>query len=144
MEAARRIDNRSSREEKIALFRSLFRGRQDLYARRFVSRKTGEAGYSPACGNEWVRGVCEKPRIKCSDCAHRLLLPLSDEAIRWHLSGQDRAGGEFVAGIYPMLADETCYFLTADFDKASWKEDTQAFLDIANLFVAGCRGLHAS
>ena len=65
MEAKSMIDNRSTAEEKIALFRGLFRGRPDVYARRFVSRKTGDAGYSPACGNEWVRGVCEKPRIKC-------------------------------------------------------------------------------
>jgi superfamily II DNA or RNA helicase/very-short-patch-repair endonuclease len=129
MEATCRIDNRSSAKEKIALFRSLFRGRPDVYARRFVSGKTGKAGYSPACGNEWVRGVCEKPRVKCSDCTHRLLLPLIDEAIRWHLSGQDGVGREFVAGIYPMLTDETCFFLAADFDKASWQEDARAFLD---------------
>src|SRR5438270_14029628 len=50
--------------EKIDLFRSLFRGREDVYPRRFESRKTGKTGYSPACANEWVRGVCEKPRIK--------------------------------------------------------------------------------
>ena len=133
MVATNTIENRSPAEEKIALFRALFRGRPDVYARRFVSRKTGKAGYSPACGNEWVRGICEKPRIKCSACARRLLLPLNDEAVRWHLSGQDSAGGEFVAGIYPMLADETCYFLAADFDKASWQEDARAFLDTCRL-----------
>jgi len=127
------IDNRSFAEEKIALFRSLFRGRSDVYARRFVSRKNGNAGYSPACGNEWIRGVCEKPRIKCSDCAHRQLLPLSDETIRWHLSGQDSAGREFVAGVYPMLVDENCFFLAADFDKASWQEDAWAFLHTCRL-----------
>lgn len=135
MEATRTIDNRSHAEEKVALFRGLFRGRADVYARRFVSRKTGKAGYSPACGNEWVRGVCEKPAIKCSDCAHRLLLPLNDEAIRWHLSGQDSAGREFVAGIYPMLADESCFFLAADFDKESWQDDTRAFLDTCRLMA---------
>jgi len=53
---------------KIALFRSLFKGREDIYPQRFESRKTGKAGYSPACGNEWVRGICEKPKIKCSEC----------------------------------------------------------------------------
>lgn len=123
------VGNRSTAEEKVALFRGLFRGRTDVYARRFESRKTGKSGYSPACGNEWVRGVCEKPKIKCSDCAHRLLLPLNDEIIRWHLSGQDSAGREFVAGVYPMLADETCFFLAADFDKESWQDDAKAFLD---------------
>src|SRR5436190_330552 len=53
----------ASAELKIKLFRSFFRGREDVYPRRFESRKTGRAGYQPACGNEWVRGVCEKPRI---------------------------------------------------------------------------------
>ena len=62
------VTNASPPAEKIALFRPLFRGREDVYPHRFESRKTGRAGYSPACGNEWVRGVCEKPRIKCSDC----------------------------------------------------------------------------
>jgi hypothetical protein len=69
MEAAGTVDNRSSAEEKIVFFRSLFRGRSDVYARRFVSRKSAKTGHSTACGNEWVRGICEKPRVKCSDCA---------------------------------------------------------------------------
>ncbi len=58
----------SSSEAKIALFRSLFRGRDDVYPRRFESRKTGKSGYAPACSNEWVRGICEKPHIKCAEC----------------------------------------------------------------------------
>jgi hypothetical protein len=114
---------------KIALFRSLFRGREDVYPRRFESRKTGKSGYTPACAHEWVRGVCEKPHVKCADCVHRRLLPMTDEVIRWHLSGQDDDGRPFVAGVYPLLADETCCFLAIDFDKAGWREDTEAFLD---------------
>jgi hypothetical protein len=62
------IDRNSAPAEKVALFRSLFRGRDDVYPRRFESRKTGKAGYAPACANEWVRGICEKPRIKCAVC----------------------------------------------------------------------------
>jgi superfamily II DNA or RNA helicase/very-short-patch-repair endonuclease len=122
------VSHYSPVKDKIALFRSLFRGREDVYPRRFVSRRTGRAGYAPACGNEWVRGVCEKPRIKCAECPHRRFLPVTDEVIRWHLSGQDRSGGDFVMGVYPMLLDETCFFLAADFDKASWREDVGAFL----------------
>src|SRR5213592_4218002 len=45
----------STPEAKIALFRSLFRGREDVYPRRFENRKTGKAGYAPACANEWIR-----------------------------------------------------------------------------------------
>jgi len=111
------VTQHSSPEEKVALFRSLFRGREDVYPLRFESRRTGKSGYQPACGNEWVRGVCDKPRIKCSDCPNQAFLPVTDEVIRWHLSGHDDKGRDFVIGVYPMLLDETCYFLAVDFAK---------------------------
>ena len=123
------VHQHSAADAKIRLFRSLFRGRDDVYPRRFESRKTGKSGYAPACGNEWVRGICEKPRIKCADCLHQRFLPMTDEVIRWHLSGFDPAGQPFVAGIYPMLQDETCFFLAVDFDKEGWREDAGAFLE---------------
>ena len=123
------VNHRSPAQAKIALFRSLFHGREDVYPQRFESRKTGRAGYSPACGNEWVRGICEKPRIKCSECPNQRFLPITDEAIRWHLCGQDDKGREFVMGVYSMLRDETCFFLAADFDKATWQQDAGAFLE---------------
>ena len=110
-------------EEKIALFRSLFRGRDDVYPRRFESRKTGKSGYSPVCANEWVRGLCDKRKTKCVECPNRQFLPVTDDVIRHHLSGADANGRDFVAGIYPMLLDETCYFLAADFDKETWQDD---------------------
>ncbi len=111
------------------MFRALFRGRADVYARRFESRKTGKSGYAPACANEWVRGICEKPRVKCAECPNRRFLPVTDEVIRWHLSGRDDAGKPFVAGVYPMLLDETCFFLAVDFDKNNWLEDSTAFIE---------------
>src|SRR5262247_1853369 len=123
------VDQRSSSEVKIALFRSLFRGREDVYPRRFESRMTGRSGYAPACANEWVRGVCEKPRIKCAECPNRRFLQVTDDVIRWHLSGHDAEGQAFVAGVYPLLQDETCFFLGVDFDKAGWREDAAAFLE---------------
>ena len=123
------VCHRSPPEAKIALFRSLFRGRSDVYPRRFESRTSGRSGYSPACGNEWVPGVCEKPRVKCATCQHRQFLPVTDEVIRWHLSGQDDRGGDFVAGVYPMLLDETCFFLAIDFDKTSWQDDAHAVVE---------------
>ena len=86
------VDRTSSSQAKIALFRSLFRGREDVYPRRFESRKTGKSGYAPACANEWVRGICEKPRIKCAECPNRRFLPVTDDVIRWHLSGHDDDG----------------------------------------------------
>ena len=124
-------------EAKIALFRSLFRGRTDVYPRRFENRKTGKAGYAPACANEWVRGVCEKPRIKCAECPNRRFLPVTDDVIRYHLSGTDPDGKAFVGGVYPLLLDETCFFLAVDFDKGAWRDDAAAF-------VHTCRGLQLS
>src|SRR4029077_18307606 len=110
------ITRNSSPAAKIQLFQSLFRGRDDVYPRRFESRKTGKSGYAPACANEWVHGVCEKPRIKCTDCPNRRFFPITDEVIGWHLSGRDGRGLEFVIGAYAMLLDETCFFLAVDFD----------------------------
>ncbi|MFH1122910.1 MAG: DEAD/DEAH box helicase family protein, partial [Pseudomonadota bacterium] len=123
------VNQHSPSAAKIALFRSLFRGRDDVYPRRFESRKTGKSGYQPACANEWVQGLCDKRLVRCAECPNRRFLPVTDETIRWHLSGQDDTGRDFVMGIYPMLLDETCFFLAADFDKESWREDVGAFLE---------------
>ena len=124
------VHRHSSPEAKIALFRSLFCGREDVFARRFESRKTGRSGYSPACASEWVPGVCDKPRTKCVKCLHRQLIPVSDEVVRAHLIGSGVAGRPFVMGIYPMLLDETCFFLAMDLDKAGWQDDARALLDM--------------
>ena len=123
------VDQHASAEAKIALFRSLFRGREDVYPRRFESRKSGKSGYAPACSNEWVRGICEKPRVKCAECPNRRFLSVNETVIRWHLSGQDDAGQPFVAGVYPMLLDETCFVLAVDFDKQGWADDARVFLE---------------
>jgi hypothetical protein len=110
-----------SQEGKVALFRSLFRGREDVYPLRWEAR-TEKSGYSPACANEWKRSLCVKPWIKCSECENRELLPVTDDLIQQHLIGKR------TIGVYPLLPDETCWFLAADFDKATWKEDAGAFL----------------
>lgn len=87
--------SRLSTDEKVALFRRLFRGRTDVFPVRWESKTTGKSGYAPACANEWRAGVCEKPRIKCGDCGHRLLMPLSDAVIYKHLAG------DHTVGVYP-------------------------------------------
>jgi len=110
-----------SNAEKVALFHSLFHGRDDVFPRRWENSKTNKVGYAPACHNEWVRGVCEKPRIKCGNCPNQAFVPVNDEIVRSHLLGRNIANPEraepFVAGVYPLLTDETCWFLAADFDK---------------------------
>ena len=121
-----------SNVEKVALFRSLFRGRDDVFPRRWENSKTGKSGYAPACYNEWLRGICKKPQIKCSKCPNQAFVPVSDDIVRNHLQGRDitnpRKTESFVAGVYPLMADETCWFLAVDFDKQFWQRDALAFL----------------
>ena len=107
--------------DKIAIFRRLLRGRDDVYPIRWESRKTGRAGYSPACANEWKAGVCDKPRVKCGECQNRDLLPLDARAISKHLAGKQ------TIGIYPLLKNNHCFFLAVDFDKESWRDDAKRF-----------------
>ncbi|MBT8767338.1 TOTE conflict system archaeo-eukaryotic primase domain-containing protein [Metapseudomonas boanensis] len=111
---------RLATDAKLELFRRLFQGRADVFPLRWES-KTGKSGYSPACANEWRVGVCEKPRIKCGECPHRQLIPLSDQVLYRHLAG------EIVIGVYPLMPDDTCHFLAVDFDEADWRDDVRAF-----------------
>ena len=115
-----------SPEEKVRLFRQLFRGRGDVFPTRFVSKKTGKPGYAPACTNKFVRGVCELPKVKCSECPSQAFVHSDDAAVLAHLQGRH------VMGVYPLLEDETCWFLAVDFDKSTWQDDVLAF-------VATCR-----
>lgn len=127
-----RVTTASPTAEKIALFRSLFRGREEVFPRRWENPKSGKSGYSPVCRNEWVRGICGKPQVKCGECPNQAFIPFGDDIIRSHLTGRAAGNtGDFIAGIYPMRADETCWFLAADFDKKSWKRDIVAFRDTA-------------
>jgi hypothetical protein len=126
------VTSASSSAEKVSLFRRLFAGRADVFPIRWENRKTGKRGYAPACANEWVRGICEKPRVRCSECPHQAFIPVSDEVIERHLRGGDRpgsSGGDFVAGVYPLLPDESCWFLAADFDNENWAADASAVLE---------------
>ena len=114
--------------EKLALFKSLFRGRADVFPRRWENPRTGKSGYAPACRNEWVRGICGKPQVRCGECPHQAFIPVGDAVLLSHLQGQAPPGTlgkspDFVVGVYPMLADETCSFIAADFDKSSWARD---------------------
>ncbi len=105
---------------RLRCFADWFRGRDDVWALRWESKNSGKSGYSPACANEWQPGICGKPRIKCSDCSHRQLIPVSDPVIYRHLAG------EHTIGVYPLLEDDFCYFLAVDFDEAEWQADASA------------------
>jgi superfamily II DNA or RNA helicase len=131
------VTNESPEHDKIALFRTLFRGREDVFAKRFESKRSGKSGYQPVCNNEWVRPICQKPKVKCPVCENRDFTPITDDVVRNHLIGKDPTDQyqrEFVIGVYPMLADETCRFLAVDFDKKSWAKDAKAYLDTCKDF----------
>ena len=121
------IDRNSTIEKKIALFRRLFRGRSDVFPIRWENHTTGRSGYAPACANEWQRGICEKPKVKCSACPNQAFRAVDEVSIDRHLRGTDTNGAPFVMGVYPMLADNTCSFLAADFDEGEWRRDVFAF-----------------
>ncbi len=107
--------------EKVALFMALFRGRADVYPKRWINTKKSTQGYSPACSNEWARGLCDKPKVKCGECPNQAFIPVTEKTIHDHLQGRH------VIGAYPMLPDETCWFLAVDFDKGQWQADVRAF-----------------
>lgn len=116
----------STSREKIDFFLSLFRGRNDLYAKRYYNLKTGKSGYVPACRNEWLPGICDKKAHRCPECPNRAFTPLSAQTVRAHLMGKDEFFRD-VVGIYPMLEDDCTWLLAVDFDEEAWQEDISAF-----------------
>jgi hypothetical protein len=116
------LPDQLSPDAKVSLFRTLFRGREDVYATRWEG-KNGRSGYSPACVREWEVGSNGKPKLKKLEPFDRRLFPLTNDVIRDHLTGKH------TVGIYPLLLDETCWFLAADFDKKTWQGDAAAFLE---------------
>ena len=121
------------KEERIELFRSLFRGREDVFARRWYSKATNKGGYQPVCINEWRRGICDKKAIKCAECPNRNFLSLGYDDVCRHLIGNDENGCD-VVGIYAIMSDNNCAFLCTDFDDKSckhrYKDDVLAFVGV--------------
>ncbi len=113
--------------QKIDLFKKLFKGRSDVFAKRWQNT-TGRSGYSFACQNEWIKGLCNKPRVKCSDCSNRAYVPVNDQVLYDHLAGK------LIVGLYPLLADNTCHLLAADFDKDDWQEAIKALAQVCRQF----------
>ena len=105
-------------KEKIKLFMSLFKGRDDVCAKRWRNKP----GYSPYCFNDFKPGICNKPKIKCSECKSSDFAPLDEERIEGHLLGK------YVLGLYPMTLDDTCFLLVIDFDESTWSEDVKVVM----------------
>ncbi|PIC83164.1 restriction endonuclease subunit R [Sporosarcina sp. P1] len=98
------ITNKSTAQQKVQLFKSVFRGRTDVYATKWQS-EDGKSGYSPVRRN-------------------KANTPLTDQTIYDHLSGKH------IVGLYPLLVDNSCWFLVLDFDKKNWQEDVLAFVNV--------------
>lgn len=121
-------------DNKLRLFRELFRGREDVYPRYWERPAEKKKGYSPVCGNLFREGLCPKcdrKKVKCGECPNRRFLPVTDRVVLDHFKGVH------TIGVYPLLENETCWFLAADFDKASWEEDVVAFAETCR--VVGLR-----
>lgn len=125
-EATAPVHAGSSSQEKIDFFLSLFRGREDVYAKRYHNLKSGKSGYVPACRNEWELGLCDKKAHRCPECPNRAFNPLTVQTIRAHLMGKDQFCRD-VVGIYPMLENDCTWLLAVDFDEEMWREDVTAF-----------------
>ena len=120
-------------EERVAIFHSLFKGREDVFAQRWFSKTTGKSGYQPVCINEWRRGVCDKKKYKCADCPNRHFAPLTYQDLYRHLEGKDENCCD-VVGLYAIMPDNNCTFLCTDFDdkscKYGYKDDVLAFVGV--------------
>ena len=120
-------------EERVGIFHSLFKGREDVFARRWFSKTTGKSGYQPVCINEWRRGVCDKKKYKCADCPNRHFAPLTYQDLYRHLEGKDENCCD-VVGLYAIMPDNNCAFLCTDFDdkscKHGYKDDVLAFVGV--------------
>ena len=122
----------STAEQRIALFRSLFRGRDDVYAIRWENAD-GRSGYMPRADRDWKSYLRAKDEDrKKVDHQTRKFRPLTDDVVRGHLVG------DHTVGIYPLLQDETCWLLAVDFDKKTWQKDAAAFLEVGRETKCAC------
>ena len=128
-------------QEKVAIFKGLFQGRDDVFAKRWYSSTTQKSGYQPVCQREWNREFCDKRKYKCADCPNRQFAPLTYNDYFNHLAGKD-AWGRDVIGLYPIRKDNTCCFLCTDFDDKScehgYKNDVLAFVNVCKTWNVPC------
>ena len=111
-------------QEKISIYKDLFKGRNDVFASRWEKKDKSASGYTPVCSNEWKPGLCIKlKRGKCRNCTNQAHTPLTNYHIEQHLRGNK------AYGIYPLLDDNTSFFLAADFDGKNWQKTIIEYTD---------------
>ena len=109
-------------ESQINIFHAFFRGREDVFAVRW--EKSGKSGYMPSYQYDLYHYRSHKMNGGTfANYPHKTYLPLTDYEIQKHLSGIQQIG------VYPLLQDNSSWFLVADFDKQNWKEEAVAFLN---------------
>ena len=134
--------NHSDQEQLARRFFSYFWGREDVYAKRYVNKKTDTPGYSVQCSNLWDPAICPKAlnnKYKCSKCDNMVHAKLTPKELVKHLEGK-KSDGSDVIGVYPLLPDNTCRFLVFDFDNhlnlnEDWMSEVDAIREI-------CRNLN--
>ena len=125
------INRHSTPQQKIDLFKSLFSGRQDVFALRWFNPKSNKSGYSPVCRNKWLSGKCDLKKYSCATCPFKLPVALTDNYIYNHLAGRDEFSRD-VIGLYPLIDGNLCKFLAMDFDshatknQLAWRDDILA------------------
>ena len=127
----RLVSRKSTPQEKINLYKSLFVGRQDVFALRWYNTKSGRSGYSPVCANKWVVGKCDLKKYSCATCPYKSPVKLDDSYIFNHLAGRDEFCRD-VIGVYPLMDGNVCRFLAMDFDAHAPKEQTSIVSTHAN------------
>ena len=125
-ESPKSISKSSPLSDRVQLFMSLFHGRDDVYALRWENKRSGKKGYSPACKNSWIPGVCPLPQKKCHQCSNPDYLPYTSESVERHLSKQCKD----VIGIYALQPDDSCWFLAIDLDEEDWQSDVKAVRNV--------------
>jgi len=108
-------------DNRVSLFLTLFRCRESVYPKLWENKKKGTKGYAPVCDNDWASGLCNKPRVKCSECSHQSFRPLDEAAAKDHLLGKT------TIGTYAIREDDTCVFLACDFDEKDWSDDVAVY-----------------
>jgi len=124
---------------KARLFRNIFKGREDIVPRFWRSKDGRRSGYSPLCRNEWKAGICQKP---CRTCNNPDYIPLSDDLIMDHFKGMH------ILGVYPLLKNNTCNFVAADFDNHHGQgkdllEDISALYEVFEVQEIPCYALRS-
>ncbi len=126
------LNNNLTIDAKINIFADYFRGRTDVYPHANI--KDGKISYYPTCYNFWKENICQlRNKLTCKNCPFKENVPLTKEVINNHMYMPRKT-----IGIYPLLEDNTCYFLAFDFDNKKSnldiREDILAFANVCDMY----------